>query len=95
MGLSPIVFSICLLIVAFLTKWILLGKVKPGIYPIWSWYYLRWWLVKQMLDTVQNSILRVFDETPLIVLWYQLLGAKIGRNVLFSKVNCSKNRCNS
>lgn len=23
-------------------KWLLLGKIKPGVYPLWGWYYCRW-----------------------------------------------------
>ncbi len=28
-----------------LCKWFLIGKFKPGKYPIYGHYYFRWWLV--------------------------------------------------
>lgn len=33
-------------------KWLLLGRVKPGQYPLWGWFYFRWWLVQGL----QNNI---------------------------------------
>src|SRR5207244_2306402 len=31
-------------------KWLLLGKVKPGSYPLHSFYYLRKWFFDQTMD---------------------------------------------
>ena len=36
-----------LLAIAF--KWILIGRYKEGIYPMWGWYHTRWWLVQKIL----------------------------------------------
>src|SRR4029077_3742476 len=27
------------------SKWLIIGRYKPGAYPLWGSYYLRWWLV--------------------------------------------------
>ena len=38
-------FVILVIAVAFCVavKWAVLGRVKPGRYPVWGWFYLRWW----------------------------------------------------
>ncbi|KAF8997871.1 AMP-dependent synthetase and ligase [Cyathus striatus] len=37
-------------IAAIVFKWVVIGKYKPGTYPMWSTYHLRWWLVNQSLS---------------------------------------------
>ena len=27
-------------------KWVVIGRYKPGRYPLWGSYYFRWWLAK-------------------------------------------------
>ena len=60
-------------------KWLVIGRLKPGEYPLWGAYYFRWWFVRRVLDTVPTHFL---GGTPLIVFYYRLLGARIGQNVL-------------
>lgn len=70
---------ITLVIPAFVIflKWLLLGKIKPGHYKLWGWYYWRWWFVNNM----QNFIpLNLYTGTPLLNKYYSLMGAKIGKN---------------
>jgi non-ribosomal peptide synthetase-like protein len=59
-------------------KWLLLGRVKAGKYRLWGWFYLRWWLVERLLKNVFSP--RHLIGSPLIILYYRLLGAKIGKN---------------
>ncbi|HEX3657462.1 MAG TPA: Pls/PosA family non-ribosomal peptide synthetase [Pirellulales bacterium] len=67
-----------MLVLAVAAKWILIGRYKPGRYPLWGWYYFRWWLV----DAIHASVpITYLAGTPLINIYYRLLGAKIGRNV--------------
>ena len=28
-------------------KWLIIGRTKPGRYPLWGAYYFRWWLVQR------------------------------------------------
>lgn len=59
-------------------KWLLLGKIKPGRYKLWGWFYLRWWLVRR----IHNFLLppKYLMGTSLVIIYYRLLGAKIGSN---------------
>ncbi len=59
-------------------KWLLLGRVKPGVYPLWGWFYYRWWLVQRLQKNVYLG--KHLAGSPLINLYYRLLGAKIGDN---------------
>ena len=33
------------LLTSIAVKWIVIGRFKPGRYPLWGSYYLRWWIV--------------------------------------------------
>lgn len=66
-----------------ITKWLLLGQVKPGKYPLWGNFYLRWWFVKNLLHITPIDFL---SSTPLLNVYYRLLGAKIGTNVHLNKI---------
>jgi non-ribosomal peptide synthetase-like protein len=59
-------------------KWLLLGRVKPGVYPLWGWFYFRWWMVQRLLKNVYLG--KYLTGSPLAIIYYRLLGAKIGKN---------------
>jgi non-ribosomal peptide synthetase-like protein len=69
-----------LLAAGVLTKWVVIGRFKPGRYPLWGWFYFRWWFVRAVLSVVPSGY---FLGTPLLGLYYRLLGARVGRNVHF------------
>ncbi|NMF66660.1 Pls/PosA family non-ribosomal peptide synthetase [Brasilonema octagenarum] len=69
---------------SIVAKWLLLGQVKPGKYPLWGSFYLRWWFVKNLLSITP---LHFLSGTPLLNVYYRLLGAKIGTNVYLNSVN--------
>ena len=63
-------------------KWMLIGKQTPGEVQLWSWRYLRWWFVQNLLDMVDSMFMHRLHGTPLLCWWYRALGARIGKNVL-------------
>ncbi|KZP11554.1 AMP-dependent synthetase and ligase [Athelia psychrophila] len=66
-------------IAAILFKWLVIQRYQPGMYRMWSVYHLRWWIVNQAL---RNGGKGVFAMSPgLTVLYWRMLGAKIGKNV--------------
>ena len=67
-----------MLVIGIVAKWLVLGRLRPGEYPLWGAYYFRWWFVNRVLDTVPTHFL---GGTPLMVFYQRLLGARIGRNV--------------
>lgn len=68
--LIPPVYSIIIL----LTKWLVIGKIKEGDYPLWGWYYFRWWLWKTVKRLMPSEFI---VETPLYPKYLKLLGVKV------------------
>src|SRR5206468_11402622 len=67
-----------LVVAAVAAKWLVLGRVRAGRYPLWGWYYLRWWFAQMLVASVPVHYLA---GTPLLPFVYRLLGARIGRDV--------------
>ncbi|KAL5358955.1 hypothetical protein BJX96DRAFT_173917 [Aspergillus floccosus] len=60
-------------------KWIIIGKYREGIYPMWGLYHTRWWIVDKMLMIWGKG---VFEQSVgLRMFYYRCLGMRIGRNV--------------
>lgn len=66
------------LAIPVLLKWVLLGRIKPGEYRLWGWFYFRWWLVQRLI--INAFSYKTLTGTPLINIYYRLLGAKIGKD---------------
>ena len=67
-----------MLFTSIVVKWIVIGRYRPGAYPLWGAYYFRWWFVTAIESAVP---LAYMTGTPLLNIYYRLMGAKIGRNV--------------
>ncbi|MGM9454234.1 Pls/PosA family non-ribosomal peptide synthetase [Legionella bozemanae] len=68
-------------------KWLLLGRVKPGKYPLWGWFYYRWWLVQRLQKNL--FLAKFLVGSPLAAIYYRLLGAKIGKNCYLGSMQIS------
>ena len=66
-----------MMIAGIAAKWLIIGRYKPGVYPLWGSYYIRCWLASG-LQRLFNS--GPYIGTPLMPLYYRLMGAKVGRN---------------
>ncbi len=62
---------------------LLLYKIKPGVYPIYSATYIRKWLSDQLIS-VALIVLHPIYATVFVSLFFRLLGAKIGENTEIS-----------
>ncbi|MDB5024140.1 MAG: peptide synthetase [Mucilaginibacter sp.] len=74
--IPPIFTVICLA-----SKWLVIGKMKEGDYPLWGLYYFRWWFVKTMQRLLPAQFL---NGTPLYPSYLRLLGMKIATNAQIS-----------
>ncbi|MDB4924603.1 Pls/PosA family non-ribosomal peptide synthetase [Mucilaginibacter sp.] len=71
-------------IISIGAKWLVIGKIREGDYPLWGSYYFRWWFVK----TIQRLLPAQFlNGTPLYPLYLSLLGMKIAPNAQISNFN--------
>ncbi|MBS1647321.1 MAG: amino acid adenylation domain-containing protein [Bacteroidetes bacterium] len=87
-GIIVAFISFCFLmplfnLISVLVKWVVLGKIKEGDYPLWGLYYFRWWLVQnfQKLNSVQ-----FLADTPLYPVYLRMMGMKIGKNTQLSSL---------
>ncbi|SPO07257.1 related to coenzyme a synthetase [Cephalotrichum gorgonifer] len=67
-----------------LAKWVIIGRYKEGLYPMWGSYHTRWWMVQKIVSVCGLGFFGWSSYTR--VLYYRLMGAKIGKNVSMSKV---------
>jgi non-ribosomal peptide synthetase-like protein len=69
--------GVCVLPIA--AKWALVGRWEPEPIRVWTPAYLRFWVVKTL---VQRNPLVMFAGTPLHALYLRALGAKVGRGAV-------------
>ncbi len=72
-------FGTLFLVVAL--KWLILGRTKPGRYPLWGAYFYRWWLVQRLYALVHPAYLA---NSPIMRLYLRMLGGQIGSGVNIS-----------
>ena len=71
-------------ILPILVKWVLIGRWKPRQLRVWSLAYVRFWIVKTLVQ--RNLLVLLFVGSPLYSLYLRALGAKVGRGVaIFSR----------
>ncbi len=80
-ALWPIIMTL-----SIASKWLIIGRYKPGSYPLWSPYYVRWWLVSGLQGL---SGISMFTGTPIMPAYFRLMGAKVGRNCALDTAECS------
>ncbi|WP_083469164.1 Pls/PosA family non-ribosomal peptide synthetase [Methylobacterium variabile] len=70
-------------LIAIAAKWLVLGRTRPGRYPLWGTYYFRWWLTQRLTPLVHVKWLQ---GSPMIRIYLRLLGAKVGEDALISDI---------
>ncbi len=75
--------NIATVIVAVAGKWLILGRTRPGRYPLWGVYYFRWWLTQRLLAQVHTKWVQ---DTPVMRAYLRLLGARIGHDSVIGDV---------
>jgi non-ribosomal peptide synthetase-like protein len=70
-----------LLLLSVAAKWLLIGRYRPGAYPLWSLYYLRFWLARRFQLICGSTFLA---GTPFLPFYLRAMGAKIGRACMIS-----------
>ncbi len=65
--------------IAIAAKWLVIGRTKPGRYPVWGVYFFRWWLAQRFTSMIH---VKWFQGTPIMRLILRCLGAKVGAEAL-------------
>ncbi|WP_075792124.1 Pls/PosA family non-ribosomal peptide synthetase [Massilia putida] len=64
-------------------KWLVAGRLKPGVYPLWGTTYFRWWLSDRLVEAAPTYLLAGSS----LYGWYlRLLGAKVGHDVVIGSL---------
>jgi len=72
-------FGTLFLVVAL--KWLVIGRTKPGRYPLWGAYFYRWWFVQRLNALVHPSYLA---NSPIMRLYLRMMGGRIGSGVMIA-----------
>ncbi len=84
--LSPLLavtYVVMMCVLTVVAKRAILGRVRPGTYSQQSWFYVRYWFVKQINDLALRLLHPIF-ATLYVIPWYRALGVKIGRRAEIS-----------
>ena len=73
------VINIVTMVLAIASKWVIIGRLKPGRYPLWGTYYYRWWLVQRLTALTHP---KWFQGSPVMRLFMMAMGAKVGLDAI-------------
>ncbi len=79
-----ILINIVTAAIGIASKWLIIGQMKPGRYPLWGSYYFRWWLVSRLLTLVH---IKWLQGSPAMAIYLRLIGARIGRDVVVADLH--------
>lgn len=65
--------------VGIASKWLIIGRYREGLYPMWGGYHTRWWLVQKIVDVCGLGLFAQTNYTH--CLYLRLMGARVGRDV--------------
>jgi non-ribosomal peptide synthetase-like protein len=85
-ALLPVAVWPTLLILSVAAKWLLVGRYTPGDHKLGSAFYWRWWLTNR-LGALSGAGALV--GTPVLPLYYRLMGAKVGPRCTLDTAHCS------
>ncbi|WP_370631394.1 Pls/PosA family non-ribosomal peptide synthetase [Methylosinus sp. Sm6] len=76
--------NIATVAVSILGKWLVIGRTRPGRYPLWGVYYYRWWLAQRLIGLTHA---KWFQASPLMRLYLRALGARIGEDAIIGELD--------
>lgn len=69
--------------IAIAGKWLIAGRLKAGVYPLWGLTYYRWWLADRLVESAPAYLL---SGSSLNAWWLRALGAKVGKDVIIGSM---------
>jgi len=72
-----------LVFLSVILKWLVIGKIKEGNYPLWGTYYFRWWFVNTVQDLVPIQFL---NGTPLYPRYLRMRGMDVAKDAQISNM---------
>jgi non-ribosomal peptide synthetase-like protein len=83
-GAALVTFGVALLpcVIILAMKWFLLGKVRPGIHPLWSCWASRWDFLYVAWGVIASGVLATVEGTLLLPIYLRRMGMRIGKRVV-------------
>ena len=82
---------------AIVGKWLVIGRVQAGRYPVWGVVYFRWWLSEGVSNLYEGiavpNFLRYLRGTLLLTVAMNLLGCRIGKGVYLNTTDITEFDC--
>ena len=78
-------FVVLLTLIIALVKWVLLGNIKEGRYPVKSAFYYKKWFFDQLMK-LSLQVIGTLYTTLYLQKWFKLLGVKMGKRIEISTV---------
>ncbi|MBC7548898.1 MAG: amino acid adenylation domain-containing protein, partial [Polaromonas sp.] len=64
-------------------KWLVIGRIRAGRYPLWGVMYFRWWLADRLIEAAPVYLL---SGSTMYCWWLRALGATVGRDVAIGSI---------
>ena len=78
------VINFATVLIAIAAKWLIIGQMKPGRYPLWGVYFFRWWLVQRFIALTHP---KWAQGSPVMRVFLRCLGAKVGVNAVIGDID--------
>ncbi len=65
-------------------KWLILGRTRPGRYPLWGTYFYRWWLTQRLVSLTHP---KWFQGSPVMRWFLRALGARVGADAIIGDID--------
>ncbi len=76
--------NIATVAIVIAAKWLIIGRTRPGRYPLWGVYYYRWWLARRFMGLIH---IKWFQGSPFMRYYLRALGARVGREAIIGEVD--------
>jgi len=70
------------IVVALATKWLLLGRMRPGVHPLWSCWASRWDFYCVVWNVYVRQLSAELGWTALLAVLLRAAGVRVGRGVV-------------
>lgn len=79
-----VLINVSTIFITIAAKWLIVGRTKPGRYPLWGVYHYRLWVV-QRLATLAH--MKWLQGSPLLPMYLRAMGANIGKDVVIGDLD--------
>lgn len=87
--MSIFIFSMLLIFTVAFLNWIFPFKIKPWRGKYYSINVIPWYYHNALVQLVRYTILNMLTPSPLNILFFKLMGMKIGKNCMINTSNIS------